>query len=190
MSGRFPGSKNVVEISEGRPTPCQRFGKFSFVYPDKILAYYRGGAPKVFEAVANFRENSFDRFSCLGVTYIVLLKNEEQARAFLSDGGICHLDSCIGGDLRRFDGPFQIRPLLVADMNQPVGGPPQGVRKKRDCNPGKGCDRSLINIDNMSCANAGKVSSDKFLDDEEWFFVKGLVGFIFLPLAYAISKLK
>jgi hypothetical protein len=93
--------------------------------------------------------------------------------------------------------PFQISKGPFSNFNGALGksslfkgSSPQGPSKNGYSHSRCGSNCAVESVSSVYSTSAAQKKSDIFLDDEERFFVKLMIGFVFFPLAYAISKLK
>jgi hypothetical protein len=117
--------------------------------------------------------------------------------------GYCVGNSAICGvriSLRNFQGffkpaivlgpdPFIGQPLLLGERPHFLSRPPQRSRKTSNDNTSQSSNSAAVRVERMSGATTVQMESDPQSEDEDWIFVKGLIGVIFFTLAYALAKL-
>ena len=91
------------------------------------------------------------------------------------DGSICH--------------GFCDSRLSFASFPEPLCGKPQGKGEKGHNDARQGDDRALVGVSRMDATGESEANlKARTLDEEEFFFAKGLIGLVILALAYAILK--
>ena len=81
-----------------------------------------------------------------------------------------------------------IKPLLVSDSPQFLGGNPQGVGERRDRDSSGASNGALEVVRDVRGANRRELTKAQKVEDEEYFFVKLLIGLGLLALLHAINK--
>jgi hypothetical protein len=94
-----------------------------------------------------------------------------------------------GGFLSSFNGPQQIRPLVLCDPNNISSYPPERSGKYSDHDTGQTSNGvSIIANRDTGAGNVQRNTQDDLIDESSIFFVKGLIGLVVLALMYAFLK--